>query len=111
MYPAIEVRTTVVGATRMVAVKGEIDIASCRQIQAATRAAIDARPAAVVLDLAAVDFCDSTGIRMVLETHEHARAADVGFVVARPLGDAWRAFQIAGVDGLLKFIGPDEPTD
>jgi stage II sporulation protein AA (anti-sigma F factor antagonist) len=55
--------------TVLIAVRGELDIATAKQLEGPFKLAIsDRRP--LVLDLSECPFIDSTGLRLVLRTHQ-----------------------------------------
>lgn len=59
------------GTARLV-ITGEIDMANAEQIPAATEKALAEHPARILIDLAAVSFLDSSGIRNLLTAHRIA---------------------------------------
>jgi anti-anti-sigma factor len=63
------------GAVRC-ALNGELDLASESRVLDELGPVIDRRPEAVILDLAGLEFIDSTGLRVLLVCRE--RAADKG---------------------------------
>jgi anti-sigma B factor antagonist len=99
-----EVHASVQGTTCVVAVSGEIDLFSVGRLQCAIDQALAGRPETVLLDLSAVEFCDSSGINLVVAAHRQAAEARVGFLVVRPAGPAWRAFEICNIDRYVKFV-------
>jgi anti-sigma B factor antagonist len=85
------------------AVHGEIDAHTAPSVAAAIEH--DQRDE-LVIDLAAVEFVDSSGLRVLIEAHQ--RRADAGrsiaFVNLSPV--VRRLFDIAGVDGYLEIRDP-----
>ncbi|MFK0023827.1 STAS domain-containing protein [Streptomyces sp. NPDC090798] len=57
------------GRSTVIAVRGEVDLDNVGELDEALAAAGRACPGAVVLDLAAVTFLDSTTINVVLRAH------------------------------------------
>ncbi|MEO6083967.1 MAG: STAS domain-containing protein [Umezawaea sp.] len=85
----------------VLALSGEIDAATAGATRARTLAAIDAHPAALVLDLSAVDFFGSNGIAIVLETAQRAELRGIRFVVVADRHLVLRPLQVTGVDSQL----------
>jgi len=84
------------GVLRIV-VTGEIDLDTADTLHDAVLAAIArARPAEVVVDLAQVTLCDSTGIDALLRAHDAAHAQAVDLVVINPRGVVRRALDVTG---------------
>lgn len=87
---------------------GELDINTMPTAQREIEAAQDEGPAVLVLDLAALDFLDSSGVRLVLLAQHHAD--DTGRHVAVRLGDghARRLFDTLGVTSRLDVLDVDD---
>jgi anti-sigma B factor antagonist len=95
------------GAGRLVTLRptGELDIATAERME---RALLDGRERGdrVVLDLAELEFIDSTGLRAVVRAAEAARR-DGWELRLRPGSPAvQRVFEIAGIFGALPFDAP-----
>jgi anti-sigma B factor antagonist len=81
-----------------IAVAGEIDAHTAPAVAAAL-AASDHDP--LVLDLAAVEFVDSSGLRVLLEAHQVLEAEGRSLVLSRPSTAVQRLLDVAGVEGYL----------
>ncbi|MEX1142046.1 MAG: STAS domain-containing protein [Thermoleophilaceae bacterium] len=104
LSPVIRVESTLRGAARVVAVAGELDISSVARIRQALDDAIAERPEELVLDLSGLEFCDSSGIHLVVETNERAAQDGIHFSIVRPTGPAWRVFEVCRIEGDLDFV-------
>lgn len=51
----------------------------------------------VTLDVAGVDFIDSSGLRLIVEAHQRAEGTDRRLVVRRPSAAVTRLFEISGL--------------
>jgi len=51
----------------------------------------------VVLDIAGVDFMDSSGLRVIIEAHDRAHAAHRRLVLRSPSGVVRRLFEVSGL--------------
>ena len=61
---------------------GEVDIASAHVLRSATRDAVASAPRGVVIDLAGITFCGSTGLVVLMDASRDADAAGVRFGTA-----------------------------
>lgn len=77
-------------------VGGEIDLASAPTLERALREAEDSRPRRIVLDLAALEFIDSTGIWVLFRAQQRATAAGHALAVTRVPANAQRLFSLTG---------------
>jgi anti-sigma B factor antagonist len=105
---SIEVESSVRGTTRVVVVRGEVDLSSVEKVRRSLDRALAASPETVVLDLSAVTFCDSSGARVVVGAHRRAIEQGCHLVVVRPDGHAWRTFEICQLDRWLHFVAADD---
>jgi anti-sigma B factor antagonist len=55
----------------------------------------------LVLDLGGVGFVDSSGLGLLIATHERTSDADVAMAITGAAPEIQRVFQIAGLDGVL----------
>jgi anti-sigma B factor antagonist len=104
--PALRVDVWPEGDVVHVRPAGEIDLDTVSQV----RDRMDELRAAgfkrLILDLRAVTFLDSTGIRLVLETDASARADGFEFGLIEGPAKVQRAFEITGLRSALPFIDP-----
>lgn len=99
--PEFSVSSSRDGRRIVVAVAGEIDIASVLAIQQHLDQAEAAHPDPLVLDLAQVSFMDSTGVAMIMDAHRRALAAGRRFVLRRVSAQPFHVLEIVGVAELL----------
>ncbi|HEX8344318.1 MAG TPA: STAS domain-containing protein [Actinoplanes sp.] len=87
-------------------VTGEIDMGTAGQLNIAVRQALRVRPSEVLIDLGAVSFLDSSGIRALLIARQDGEgcAATVRVVNARE--HVLRVLEITGVRALLECLPP-----
>lgn len=68
------------------------------------RAALEAHASeTLTLDLGALEFLDTSGLRLILATADAARRADRAFTVLPGTPAVMRLFDVAGVTGLVPF--------
>jgi anti-sigma B factor antagonist len=79
---------------------GEIDAHTAPELAAR----LDPLPgdgADVVLDVAGIEFIDSSGLRVLIEAHQRAIAAGRRLVIRQPSASVRRLFEISGLTGHL----------
>ena len=87
----------------VVELAGELDLASVALAEAElTRAEREA--AGIVLDLRALEFIDSTGLRLVVRAAGRLHERGGRLVTARGPRAVHRAFELAGLDNRLEMI-------
>jgi anti-anti-sigma factor len=70
----IDVTWQPVGEVAVLRCAGDLDLSGLEPMAVAVREALASRPAGLVVDLAAVGFCDTVGLRLLLSTAAKARA-------------------------------------
>lgn len=101
---AITTHDDVDGAVRLI-VTGEIDMATAEQIAAATEKVLADRPTHITIDLARVNFLDSSGLRYLLTAHRIATDNDTDLRVVNATGAPLRVLTLTG---LLVILNPDD---
>lgn len=98
-----------VGDSAVVAVRGDLDLMSAPDLERALDGARGTAPA-LALDLRAVDFMDTSGLRVVFKERELAAKGRYRFAVVRGPQRVQRLFAIAGIpDSDSLFVDdPDE---
>jgi anti-anti-sigma factor len=91
----------------LMALVGELDIASAPRFEEGLAAIEADTPGTLVLDLRRVDFIDSTGLRAVIAADERARTAGRRFVVVRGTAAVERVFNVTQLDQRLDIV--DDP--
>lgn len=84
-----------------VCVAGDVDMATEPQVTDAVRTVLAARPREVRVDLAAVTFLDSSGIRTLLQAQNEAAEQRV---VLRVVNAHPRVVQVLDLTGLLEML-------
>jgi anti-sigma B factor antagonist len=93
--PVIQVSTD--GDATVVRLGGELDIHTTRSIRRALLDAVNEASGTVVVDLAEVEFMDSTALATLLEARGRLRSGD-SFRLAAPGLEARRALEVSGLD-------------
>jgi anti-sigma B factor antagonist len=93
----------------VLAASGEIDLASAGTIRRAADDAFTAGALELWLDLTAVEFMDSSGLRVLIDTRQSASANGRRLLVICPQGPVRRVIEISGVEAALE-IHPDRAS-
>jgi anti-sigma B factor antagonist len=101
---AVHTRTTPAGP--VVELTGELDYDSSAQVRELLPALALEDGQQLVVDLAGVTFCDSSGITALLAARNHALAARAGIALAAVPERISRIFQMVG----LAQVFPAHPT-
>ena len=87
------------GSLLRIVVSGELDLHTEGDLRAAFAAAlVEGQAEKTILDLSALHFLDSSGLRGVLVCRDRARAAGSSFVLAVVPGPVTRLLAVAGVE-------------
>jgi len=91
------------GGVRVVALRGEIDLATADGIGVAVRTALsDPGCRRVQVDLADVEFLDCAGVRALLDARGQAERRGVRFGVVHARGGVRKILMLTGVYGTLR---------
>jgi anti-sigma B factor antagonist len=102
--PAFDVDVRGVDAGTVIALRGDMDIASVESLDAALDQALATAPARVTVDLRGVGFVDSSGLRFLLRANARARSEGWALEIYRPGETAIKALSVTGVLDLLPFV-------
>jgi anti-anti-sigma factor len=94
------------GDRTVLAVHGELDLATVDGVRARLDA-LRAERRAVVLDLDALDFMDSTGIRLVLQAAQDGAQTGWDFRITRGSYAVRRVFEAARIEDRLPYLETD----
>lgn len=78
----------------VVRLAGDLDLGSCERMREAVADHLLDGP--VILDLAALEFCDSSGLRTLLDIHRRATARDVSLRLAGVGMEVNRVLELTG---------------
>jgi anti-sigma B factor antagonist len=85
----------------VVRVSGELDIRTCERLERTAGELVDhGRP--VVLDLAELTFCDSTGLAVLVRLHKRAEAAGSQLVLRSPVPRVQNLLTLTGLTRLFR---------
>jgi anti-sigma B factor antagonist len=110
--PQLEVELSQREGAQIVALSGELDLRSAEELQAALDRACAGEQPRVCLDLAALQFIDSTGLAIVIRSHQEATAAGGALVVVCAAGHVHRTLETTGLMRMLSVVETvDEALD
>ena len=95
------------GEEVIVAVRGEIDIASAPRLWEQLSDLIPDTKR-LVLDLAGTEFIDSTALNVIVRALKRMRHADGDLIIRAPRANARKVFKITALDRVLTIEGSDE---
>jgi anti-sigma B factor antagonist len=84
-------------------VSGDFDMVAVEPFKIEVERAAAMAETAVVVDLRALEFIDSSGLRAVLDGHATLAARGVEVTFLKPPDQLWRVFSVTGTDRLLPF--------
>ncbi len=102
--PSFDLEVIRSGAAARILVSGELDIATVPTLEEAIQS-VTAEPGTdLVVDLRAVTFMDSTGLRLLLQTHARSDGGAFGLSIVRGPTQLDRLFTISGVGDVLPLV-------
>ena len=93
----------------VLAVEGEIDIATAPRMIAALNEVLAAIESPLVVDLSSVVFMDSTGLALLINARRRMMRRGHGFAIVCPAGPIARVFEIADMVERLR-VCPDRES-
>ncbi|PRY01650.1 STAS domain-containing protein [Allonocardiopsis opalescens] len=94
------------GRATVIELTGEIDVATAPQLRSSLEPAFGAPEPRLVIDLAGVTFIDSSGLRVLIETHKRAEQDGGSLALARPSPWVVRLLRVTGLDRRIA-VHPD----
>jgi anti-sigma B factor antagonist len=93
----------------LLAVEGELDIATAPRMISALNEAFASLERPLVVDLSSVGFMDSTGLALLMNAHRRVKRHGQGFAIVCPHGPISRVFEIADMVDAL-HVCPDRDS-
>ena len=92
----------------VLAVQGEVDVATAPALREAIVRAVDGRPARVVIDLGAVSFLDSSALGVLISGYKYALGAGVPVLLSKPGPGVYRLLRTSGMVEIFEILDPPE---
>jgi anti-sigma B factor antagonist len=83
------------------AIAGEIDLYTAPRLQAEFTRLLENGPARIVIDMSGVEFCDSTGMNVLLSALKRMRERGGQLEVAAPRPAVRKILQVTGLDSVF----------
>jgi anti-sigma B factor antagonist len=99
---SLTVSTEQHGAVAVVAVAGELDMATAPQLQHEVAVLLEAGQTRLVFDLANVSFCDSTGLSVFVRARNRSETAGGEVRLAAPQRSVRRILEVSGLVEVLR---------
>jgi anti-anti-sigma factor len=96
----MDTRRTDEGAV-VCSIAGDLDLSVLAPVRVALETAIASRPPVLVVDMANVEFCDSSGLSLLLQIRLDAQAAGVPMHLAALSAPVARVFEITGTSAVF----------
>jgi anti-sigma B factor antagonist len=93
----------------IVRAQGELDLMSVPELEAALEEAGE-EGVAIELDLAELEFIDSTGVHLILRTSARSRRHGRDFAITAASPEVRRAFELVGLLDRLPFRDPGQSS-
>ena len=89
----------------LVTIRGEIDLYTAPRLHSELAALLaDGLPARVVIDMSGVEFCDSTGMNVLLSCLRRARERGGELQIAAPKPAVRKILQVTGLDSVFTLV-------
>jgi anti-sigma B factor antagonist len=100
----LNVSTSSQGGHAVVTASGELDLYTAPRLQTALAALLREPVDRVVVDLSGVEFCDSTGMNVLLSAMKRAREHGGGLELASPRPAVRKILQVTGLDSVFTVV-------
>jgi anti-sigma B factor antagonist len=105
----LKVSTRSQGGRIIVSVGGEIDLYTAPRLHGELASVLSAEgPAQIVVDMSGVEFCDSTGMNVLLSAHRRAREQGGDLELAAPRATVRKILQVTGLETVFTVL--DDPA-
>ena len=86
----------------ILALAGEIDLYTAPRLQSELTSALSAgKPVLIVVDMSAVEFCDSTGMNVLLAAHRLASEKGGSLTLAAPRPPVRKILEVTGLQSVF----------
>jgi anti-sigma B factor antagonist len=101
---------TTEGGTLVVEFHGELDIAVADECRVALAEPLAGPEKLVLLDLGGLDFADSTGLRLLVDTRLNAQARGKRVMVGPVSASVLKLFEVTGLTSWFEYMPGSEPV-
>jgi anti-sigma B factor antagonist len=100
-----EASAEIFNGVRVVAVRGELDIATSPQVRELLAEVARDEDQPLVIDLTRCDFIDSTGLAALLHGAKPAQNGESRVAIVSPAGDVRRMLELTAIDQSIPGLG------
>jgi anti-anti-sigma factor len=100
----LQIETRVDGDLTHLVLSGEFDLAGVHTFERAIAQAEHSGPQTILVDLAELQFMDSSGLRALVSANERAKAAGRRFAIVPGPEHVRRVFEITQLDGQFELV-------
>jgi anti-sigma B factor antagonist len=104
----LKVSTRSQGDHAIMSVTGEIDLYTAPGLQKELMTALGGDQVKLIVDMSGVDFCDSTGMNVLLAAHRYAREHGGELQLASPGSATRKVLQVTGLESVFTVL--DDPV-
>jgi anti-anti-sigma factor len=94
MASSLEIDLSEVGATALVTVRGELEVASAFVLASRLSEIVEEGSGSVIVDLCDLSFMDSTGLNVLPTAFRRLRKRGRAMAIVCPPGPVWRVFKL-----------------
>jgi anti-sigma B factor antagonist len=95
----------------IVTISGEIDLYTAPRLHGELAAVlVDGMPPRVVIDMSGVEFCDSTGMNVLLSCLRRVHERGGELEIASPKPAVRKILQVTGLDSVFKLVDSPKPA-
>ena len=89
---------------RVVLLSGRLDMEAADASTPALQQAVSQSPAGVIVDMGAVEFISSSGLRMLIAGHQSAQEARKPMALIRAQPRVYKIFKVSALDAMFRFF-------
>lgn len=97
-HPAVRVTSRQAAGRTLIAIEGEIDVASAAALRENLLAEFGRARTAVIIDLSGVSFCDATGLSVLVTARRRAHLLGLSLTLVAPRPSMHRLLRVTGLD-------------
>lgn len=96
------------GSAATAVISGELDLLTAAELRTALLELLDSGADPVVVDMAHVSFCDSTGLAALLNVYKRARARGAAFTLRDVQPPVRKVFELTGLSAPFGLTTDDD---
>jgi anti-sigma B factor antagonist len=89
---------------RVVTLSGRLDLEATEADSPLLQQALEQGPGGIIVDLGDVAFISSSGLRMLIATHQKAQSAGKKMALVRARPSVYKIFKVSALDAMFRFF-------